>query len=767
MEAQSAPEGFYDVLTQDADAATRSPASKKKPGSESMLVLQRQLTKLRNDLKTSNTQLSLVRQQKTKANDELKVVDKKYEKKIKGLEKEVADQRRQAQQNLQLAKKIQDWNEEQGRQCTSLVTKNEQYLNDKNELQVQIEAMDYLLKNVTPEEVRGKPLKTHPISWYIDCLGAWRLNLAKVEGKCKALEEALSNQKKLHNKELSAAFKKAEADRLKAVSDILIGLFHVAGLDDEKTIDNITKDRELNGESKEVRDEMIKLLEGILIEAAKKSPSGSDARSMYAAPRKEVKAMPEEEKIAIVTRPRNRPPVSPKTPKQTDTNVEASIKVPSATQGVSRRAVSEGTQSPALKVKAVVTDKISPTPTICSPQENQSNKSLCPAIPPKAPSRQKMIARSPEDGITTVSVNLTATVNNLRELREESKAVKMVKAAKEEMQKILTEQMKTNNTLSQKIEEILALRGHLAAIQTIHCPNFPNPCNHVPPPGFDADTKRCKRMDCQGLRLDFEYNQKKTEELEEYISLIEPMAAIGTAIRIWFIEETRAALAGEEPNACIVRDGINASRAANGELDNNLFAGSDTLDDHPLYQTFQKIYLTKPRDDWEDLPELLKKTIDCQATIRFAKNLPNVASMRVLLHAHEKLSYQLIGRFQKFVDGKTELYEANINHWFLLDRLEWLTDEILLFEGEKSVERYWKFIDTDGMNPKVRVKRWPGAEKERGGPGFGFIGSIRNDTKYDVFSHIASLTANRRLDEAHEAKRVAEYEAKIACGESP
>lgn len=362
------------------------------------------------------------------------------------------------------------------------------------------------------------------------------------------------------------------------------------------------------------------------------------------------------------------------------------------------------------------------------------------------------------------------------------------------MQKILTEQMKTNNTLSQKIEEILALRGHLAAIQTIHCPNFPNPCNHVPPPGFDADTKRCKRMDCQGLRLDFEYNQKKTEELEEYISLIEPMAAIGTAIRIWFIEETRAALAGEEPNACIVRDGINASRAANGELDNNLFAGSDTLDDHPLYQTFQKIYLTKPRDDWEDLPELLKKTIDCQATIRFAKNLPNVASMRVLLHAHEKLSYQLIGRFQKFVDGKTELYEANINHWFLLDRLEWLTDEILLFEGEKSVERYWKFIvrssllqsffnlfgrldwmddradfmqDTDGMNPKVRVKRWPGAEKERGGPGFGFIGSIRNDTKYDVFSHIASLTANRRLDEAHEAKRVAEYEAKIACGESP
>ena len=56
------------------------------------------------------------------------------------------------------------------------------------------------------------------------------------------------------------------------------------------------------------------------------------------------------------------------------------------------------------------------------------------------------------------------------------------------------------------------------------------------------------------------------------------------------------------------------------------------------------------------------------------------------------MSKKLVERFQKFVDGKTPLFEANVNHWFLLDRLEWLTTEILEFDKEKSVERYFEFM---------------------------------------------------------------------------
>ncbi|KAH7360922.1 hypothetical protein BKA65DRAFT_591889 [Rhexocercosporidium sp. MPI-PUGE-AT-0058] len=723
MEAQSTPVGFYDALTSDADTTARAPASEKKSEPESMLALQRQVTKLRNDVRTANTQLSLVRQQKTKANDELKVVDKKYEKKIRGLEKEVADQRRQAQQNLQLAKKIQDWNDEQGRQCTALVKKNEQCLNDRNELLLQIEAMDCLLNNLTPDQVRGRLTKTRPFSWYKECLSSWRVNLAKVEGKCKALEETIANQKKQHNKELSAAYMKAEDDRQKAVSDILVGLFHVSGLDQEQTIENIANDRGLDGESKECREEMVKLLDHILLEAAKKSASGSDARSRYAVLRQEANALPEEEKIALGSKPRNRPTVSSNTSKSTIANAKASIKVPSATRGSSAKlAISNGNHSPAVKVKIDGANKVSLTASIRSPQGKESYSSIPPPIPPKAPGRQNLIAGKAK---AATPENVTAAHNVLR---EENKALQIIQTTQREIQRVRSENTKTRAILKQKIEEILALRGHLAAIQTIHCPNFPQPCTHVPPPDFNTDTKRCQRIDCSGLRLDFEYESKKIEELEEYASLIEPMAAIGTAVRIQFIEEARAALAGEEPNECIVRDGINAARAANGDLDNNLFAGADVLDDHPLYQTFQKIYLTKPREDWEDLPELLKKTIDSQATIRFAKNLTTNVDMQALLDVHKELSSRLIGRFQKFVDGKTEMYEANINHWFLLDRLEWLTDEILLFDEEKSLERYLKFLEKDDMNPKVRVKRWPGAEKERAGPGFGYIGSIHDSS---------------------------------------
>ena len=62
-----------------------------------------------------------------------------------------------------------------------------------------------------------------------ECLAEWRLNLAKIEGKCKALEEALENEKKKHNKEVSSIMVKGEKERQSMVGSILIGLFKVSG----------------------------------------------------------------------------------------------------------------------------------------------------------------------------------------------------------------------------------------------------------------------------------------------------------------------------------------------------------------------------------------------------------------------------------------------------------------------------------------------------------------------------------------------------------
>ena len=225
-----------------------------------------------------------------------------------------------------------------------------------------------------------------------------------------------------------------------------------------------------------------------------------------------------------------------------------------------------------------------------------------------------------------------------------------------------------------------------------HCSNFPAKCTHLPYEHSNVTRLPCTRRDCMARSGEVTRQGETIAELQEYINVIAPMATIGSAVRIQFLEEARAALEGDSPNECIMREGLLAARGANGETDNNLFAGSDTIDEHPLFKVFEKIYNIKPREDWEDLPELLKRTIDCQATVRFMKNLPATADMLILLNGHEKLCQQLIGRFKKWVDGKTELFEANVNHWFLLDRLEWLTDEILLFEGEKSVERFQKYM---------------------------------------------------------------------------
>ena len=39
-------------------------------------------------------------------------------------------------------------------------------MNENFELQLQIEAMDCLLKNISPEMIQNQPSKVHPFSWY-------------------------------------------------------------------------------------------------------------------------------------------------------------------------------------------------------------------------------------------------------------------------------------------------------------------------------------------------------------------------------------------------------------------------------------------------------------------------------------------------------------------------------------------------------------------------------------------------------------------------
>ncbi|KAK0124640.1 hypothetical protein ONS95_009587 [Cadophora gregata] len=742
METPSSPASFNDTLSQDETAP--SPANdEKKPGFESALVnsLQRQVAKLRNDLKTSNTQLSLVRQQKTKATDQLKAIDQRYEKKIKNLEKEAAEQKRNAEQNLQLAKKIQDWNDEQSKQCSALMQKNEKCISDKFELQLQIEAMDCMLNNITPDMVRKSTYKTHPLSWYTDCMAVWRVNLAKVEGKCKALEAALENEKKTHNKELSSLILKGEIERQNVVGNVLIGLFKVSGLNDEETVNRIAKAHGPGTESTEVRQKMIKLLEDILAEASRDSKSGSDPMAMYAALSKEVKGLPVVEKMAPYATPTHRLLVGGKTASQPMTSPNVNDNAPSTTKDIPKPA-DNTVKTITIKKTALAPRDTSttPTPEVSRPATRRppiatksSLREELPSadsqrshnIPLKDSSRPKTIAGKAK---SAVSWAVKSTLNTLRDDNKEEIKNALTDPRDAQIQRLLDQYKKCAAALKASISDTTELDKQLRQFQEVHCTNFPSKCTHMPWDTVDIIHTPCPRRDCINRVTEATQQEQIVEQLQEYINVIAPMATIGSAVRIQFLEEARAALEGDEPNECIILEGILAARGANGEVDNNLFAGSDTLDEHPLFQIFEKIYEAQSREDWEDLPELLKRTIDCQATIRFAKNLPATTEMMVLLQGHDELCERLVGRFKKWVDGKTEMFEANVNHWFLLDRLEWLTDEILMFEEEKSVDRFLEYIDKDGNNPKVRVKRWAEAEEDFHSPDFGFIATVEVGT---------------------------------------
>lgn len=52
-------------------------------------------------------------------------------------------------------------------------------------------------------------------------------------------------------------------------------------VDDQETVDRIAQEHGPGTESREVREKMVKLLEDILIEAAKNSKSGSDPKDMW------------------------------------------------------------------------------------------------------------------------------------------------------------------------------------------------------------------------------------------------------------------------------------------------------------------------------------------------------------------------------------------------------------------------------------------------------------------------------------------------------
>ncbi|CZS93909.1 uncharacterized protein RCO7_08071 [Rhynchosporium graminicola] len=759
MEAQDNPGGSMSKLSQGAKDMAGSTATEKKIEPDSMVSLQGQIRKLYHDLKTANNQLSLVRQQKTMANDELKVVDNKYEKKIKGLEKDVENLTKQAQKDSQLAKKVQGGDDEQGKQVTALITKNERYMKELDELQTEIRAIHCISKGIHPDKVDKQPekYKEHPHKWYKESLEKWIADHAKLQGRYKALEKHVEDRKKIDTMELNASITRY---RVVALMRVLDAIFETAGADKLDPITCIARNQHLRDDVQGLRDCMVKVIDLVLMEASDRVAGGPtvEINSIF---RDEMTRFPAfdrcerlrqvlipgfgapAQQVSATTTPSSGAPIG----ETTKVNAKGIVVQPSDSQS-NKMPISKKAKKAKKKTKSANAATVKPTASSSSstPVANDATqgsgpkKSLAKSINETNPPK---LGPAKMNGSATKDVDATS-----KALQDENQALKTSKVTgkqpkithvdaskilsqaqypvtetsseehrlipcytEEDMRKIQDKVARLEARLLRKVDDNLMARIKISALQEKHCGDYPKPCTHITSTKINLQSNNCDRVDCERYRLYIREAREREEYMEKYIEVLSPMFLAGQAVRLQFLEEARAALAGEKPDENIVREGLKAARAANGDLDNLLLTEARNADDHFTYQAFQDVYKAKSHEDWEALPELLQKTLNCQATIRFAKNLPAVDGMRLLLNAHENLCDRLIKRFYKYVYGKTALYEANSNHWVLINQLEWLTDEILMFDGENSVKKYEEFMEKENKKPKVTVKRYPGAER--------------------------------------------------------
>ncbi|CAL3964660.1 unnamed protein product [Diplocarpon coronariae] len=218
--------------------------------------------------------------------------------------------------------------------------------------------------------------------------------------------------------------------------------------------------------------------------------------------------------------------------------------------------------------------------------------------------------------------------------------------------------------------------------------------------------------------------QEQLKAAKKEICDLKPAVQLGILVRLNFMDRVRAAVQGVERSEFARREMLRAI-TANGILDDWVLDRINTeeyKEDRPMRDLagmFVHIYGCGPGGEYASLPEMVRATIECRANVLFAEDLPETSEVDVLRAAHEKLCQKLMSRYSKFLAGKTPLFEANPNHWFLLDRLEWLTDEILEFEEATSWETFVQFMEKDGMNPKVDIPLNRRAEKEN--TEFGFV----------------------------------------------
>ena len=85
------------------------------------------------------------------------------------------------------------------------------------------------------------------------------------------------------------------------------------------------------------------------------------------------------------------------------------------------------------------------------------------------------------------------------------------------------------------------------------------------------------------------------------------------------------------------------------------------------------------------LPELLRRVWDCFATLSLFKGVRSGKESKLFREEHSSLTDGILGKWdRRKASDYPGKFERDIRNWYLLDRLEWLTVEIVEFDGLRS-----------------------------------------------------------------------------------
>jgi hypothetical protein len=114
-----------------------------------------------------------------------------------------------------------------------------------------------------------------------------------------------------------------------------------------------------------------------------------------------------------------------------------------------------------------------------------------------------------------------------------------------------------------------------------------------------------------------------------------------------------------------------------------------------LAPAFERVYASVTPTRYLQLPELLRRAWDCYATLSLFKGVRNGKESKLSRKEDSSLVDDILGKSdRRKASDYPGKFERDVRNWYLLDRLEWLTVEIVEFDGLRSGGRLTPLVSS-------------------------------------------------------------------------